>query len=73
MNGEATITAAEKSNVLTVPSASILEDKNASVQIVKDNTLINQTVTLGLISDDLVEITSGLDENQTIVVSKKSK
>lgn len=74
MNGEITITVAEKANVLAVPFASVLEEgKNTTVQLVKDNTLINQTVTLGITSDDLVEIISGLTENQTIVVSKKSK
>lgn len=73
MNGEITITVAEKANVLAVPLSSILENGTTTVQLVKDNTLINQTVTLGITSDDLVEITSGLTENQTIVVSKKSK
>ncbi|MBU1499954.1 HlyD family efflux transporter periplasmic adaptor subunit, partial [Patescibacteria group bacterium] len=63
----------EKANVLAVPLSSILENGTATVQLVKDNTLINQTVALGISSDDLVEITSGLSENQTIVVSKKSK
>lgn len=73
MNGEITITVAEKDNVLAVPFSSILENGASTVQLVKDNTLINQTVTLGITADDLVEITSGLTENQTIVVSKKSK
>ncbi len=73
MNGEVTITVAEKANVLAVPLSSILENGAATIQLVKDNTLINQTVTLGISSDDLVEIISGLSENQTIVVSKKSK
>lgn len=74
MNGEISITVAEKQNILTIPFASVLEqDENTIVQLVKDNTLINQTVALGISSDDLVEITSGLSENQTIVVSKKSK
>jgi len=73
MNGEITITVAEKTNVLAVPLSSILENGTTTVQLVKDNTLINQTVTIGITSDDLVEITSGLTENQTIVVSKKSK
>jgi len=73
MNGEITITVAEKTNVLAVPLSYILENGTTTVQLVKDNTLINQTVTIGITSDDLVEITSGLTENQTIVVSKKSK
>lgn len=73
MNGEVTITVAEKTDVLAVPLSSILENGVSSVQLVKDNTLINQTVSLGITSDDLVEITSGLTENQVIVVSKKSK
>jgi len=73
MNGEITIIAAEIADVLAVPLSSILENGTTTVQLVKDNTLINQTVALGISSDDLVEITSGLSENQTIVVSKKSK
>ena len=73
MNGEITITVAEKDNVLAVPLSAILENGTSTVQLVKDNTSINQTVTLGITTDDLVEITSGLTENQTIVVSKKSK
>ncbi|MBU1323382.1 efflux RND transporter periplasmic adaptor subunit, partial [Patescibacteria group bacterium] len=43
MNGEVTITVAEKANVLAVPLSSILENGTATVQLVKDNTLINQT------------------------------
>jgi RND family efflux transporter MFP subunit len=73
MNGEITITVAEKTNVLAIPLSSILENGTTTVQLVKDNTLINQTVTIGISSDDLVEIASGLTENQIIVVSKKSK
>ncbi|MDZ7586868.1 MAG: efflux RND transporter periplasmic adaptor subunit [Patescibacteria group bacterium] len=74
MNGEIAIDVAEKQNVIAIPLASVLEEEeNTTVQIVKDNTLINQTINLGMDANDLVEVTSGLSENQIIVVSKKSK
>lgn len=73
MNGEVTITVAEKKNVLAVPFSALIEDGTASIQLVKDKTITNQPVTIGIMSQEWVEITSGLAANQTIIVSKKIK
>jgi len=73
MNGEVTITIDQKSNVLTIPLTAVIEDNQTTVQIVNDNQINSQPITLGISSDDLVEVTSGLSENQTIVIGQKSK
>jgi len=71
MNGEVIINVAEKKNVLAVPYQSLIEDGEDKVQIIKDQQVIDQPVTVGLIGEDFIEITSGLTQGQTIVVSKK--
>ncbi|MEA3355060.1 MAG: efflux RND transporter periplasmic adaptor subunit [Patescibacteria group bacterium] len=72
MNGEVIITTAQKQNVTTIPYQSILEEDNKlSVQLIKDNTLINQTITIGISNDEDIEVISGLEPGQTIVVGKK--
>lgn len=71
MNGEVTITVAEKQNVLVVPAAAI-SDENNLVQIIKEGKIVPQVVKTGLITDELVEISSGLEENQTIIVGHKT-
>jgi len=73
MNGEVIINVAEKKDVLAIPYQSLIENDQDKVQIVQDKQVVDQPVTVGLIGEDFIEITSGLTSGQTIVVSKKSK
>jgi RND family efflux transporter MFP subunit len=73
MNGEVIITTSQKSDVIAVPYQSILEDDQTEVQLIKEDQIIKVPVTTGIIGEDYIEITSGLTEGQTIVVSKKQK
>lgn len=73
MNGEVTITVDQKTNVLTIPLTAVIEDGQTTVQIVTENQVYSQPITLGISGDDLVEVTSGLLENQIIVIGQKSK
>ncbi|MFH2062194.1 MAG: efflux RND transporter periplasmic adaptor subunit [Candidatus Beckwithbacteria bacterium] len=71
MNGEVIITTAQKQNVITVPYQSILENGQTQIQVIKNGQLELKTITTGLISEEDIEITSGLELGQTIVVGKK--
>ena len=71
MNGEVIITTNQKQNIITVPYQSILENGKTEVQVIKNDKLELQEVSTGLIGEDDIEITSGLSEGETIVVSKK--
>ena len=73
MNGEVVITANEKQAVITIPYQSILEDGETSIQVINNDKVEMQTITTGLIGEDDIEVTSGLEVGQTIVVSKKTK
>lgn len=68
LNGEITITVAKVDNTLTVPYSSVDDNE---VQVVKDGQVIKAPVTTGVISDDSIEIKSGLNENDEVVVSEK--
>ena len=68
MNGEITIITATREKVVTVPIESIIEDDVSIIKVVKDNQIVDQPVTVGLVTDSYAEIINGLEENQTIVV-----
>jgi len=54
---------------LAVPSSAVTFDQgSASVQVVRDNTVKQHLVAVGLISSDLVEIKDGLHEGDFVVV-----
>lgn len=72
MNGEVIITTNHQKDVITVPYQSILENGDTTIQVVENDQIKLQKVTTGLVGEDDIEITSGLKEGQTIVVSKKS-
>jgi len=58
-----------KQGVLVIPRKAILFKQNKTFVFVMDrNQVAQQEVTLGLIEEDLVEITSGLEEGSVIVV-----
>lgn len=71
MNGEVVITTAQKQGVITVPYQSLLENGQTTLQVLKENKIKNQVVTTGLIGEEDIEIISGLEKGQVIVVSKK--
>ena len=74
MNGEVTIGVAERVDVLTVPASSVTQEEGSSkVQVVINNKIEDRDVTTGLESEDSIEITSGLNEAETVIVAKKSK
>jgi RND family efflux transporter MFP subunit len=71
MTAEATIVLQDQKNVLTVPGRAVLKgDAQAYVLIVdKDNKVQKVPVTLGIQGSDRIEITQGLAEHQTVIVS----
>jgi RND family efflux transporter MFP subunit len=71
MTAETTIVLQAQKNVLTIPAGAVLkEDGQAYVLIVDtDNKVQKIRVTLGIQGSDRVEITKGLSEHQSVIVS----
>jgi RND family efflux transporter MFP subunit len=71
MTAEATIVLQSQKNVLTVPAGAVLKaDGQAYVLIVDpDNKVQKVPVTLGIQGPDRLEITQGLAEHQSVIVS----
>lgn len=71
MTAQTTIVLEAQKNVLTVPAGAVLKgDTQASVLIVdSDNKVQKVPVTLGIQSPDRIEITRGLSEHQSVIVS----
>ncbi|MFH1253074.1 MAG: efflux RND transporter periplasmic adaptor subunit [Candidatus Uhrbacteria bacterium] len=72
MTADVTILTAQKENVLLVPQRAVLErtDKTKYVRLPNAESFDEQTVTIGTRGDEgMLEIISGLEENQTIIVS----
>jgi RND family efflux transporter MFP subunit len=66
---EVRIAIGQKENVLVIPRKAILYKQNKTFAfIVNGRQVIQQEITLGLTEEDEVEITAGLEENQTIVL-----
>ena len=74
MTAEATIVLQAQNNVLSVPSGAILkEDGRLYVLIVDSNNKVQKaTVSLGIQGPDRVQITGGLTEHQSVIVSGQS-
>jgi len=74
MSADVTVLTAEAADVLAVPTAAI--DGTAGVYIVTvlnaDGTLAERDVSVGLVTDDFTEITSGLSEGETVVTGTAS-
>ena len=69
MNGTATITLKEKSEVLTIPTnAGINRDGKTYVDIKTGKIVTRREITTGLETDQILEVTSGLAKTDTIVV-----
>jgi len=71
MTAETTIVLQAQKNVITIPAGAVLkEDGQAYVLIVDtDNKVQKVRVTLGIQGSDRVEITQGLSEHQSVIVS----
>ncbi len=72
LNGEATITVAEKTNVLVIPVDAVkkVDGKNL-VQVMINRKPEDREVSLGIETDDQAEVTSGLSIGEIIVTGKK--
>ncbi|MBP2651768.1 MAG: macA 4 [Firmicutes bacterium] len=72
MTARATINVGESKNVLVVPLAALRSEKiGQCVQVMVNGKAENRLVTLGLRDDEKVEITSGLDEGDLVVLPAK--
>lgn len=59
----------KRQDVLTIPVAAVLqEDEESAVYVVADGAAVRRTIEIGIENDGLVEILSGVDENDSIVV-----
>ena len=67
MNGEVKITIESAETALVIPLETLVDDKYVWVK--KNNQHQKREITKGLASDTEVQITSGLEEGQTIVTS----
>ncbi len=73
MSAQVNIITQTKDNALTVPSSAITTQNGQSyVKVMKDGTPTSVAVTTGLTADSQVEITSGLNEGDTVVTAAKS-
>ncbi len=71
MTARVSINVAERNNVLVVPLAAVKANNGQQYVVVeKDGKTQNAPVTTGLASEDKIEILSGLEEGDSIVVSQ---
>ncbi len=70
MNGNADIIIAEKNDVITIPTSSLLDSKYVYVKI--GNSYEKRAVALGLQNDTDAEVTSGLQEGDVVVLQPSS-
>jgi len=66
MFGQVIIEVKSKENVLVVPLKALLE--NSYVMVVEGDKAVRKNVTTGLKNKDLIEITSGLNKNDLVIV-----
>ncbi len=73
MNGDINILLETKENILTVPTISITQRDNKNYVSVKtgENQSEEREIQIGLETDDLIEVTSGLSESDEIVVPQQ--
>jgi RND family efflux transporter MFP subunit len=72
MTAETTIVLQAQKNVLTVPAGAVLKDGDGQAHVLivgTDNKVQKIPVTLGIQGSDRVEITQGLAEHQSVIVS----
>jgi HlyD family secretion protein len=70
MTARATVVTAQRTGVLTVPTAAIhRKNGTATVTTIQDGSRKDVVVTMGLASGDRTEVASGLSAGQTVVVA----
>ncbi len=71
MTAEATIVLQKQSNVLTIPAGAVLKGSGQAYVLIVDtaNRVQKIPITLGIQGSDRVEITQGLSEHQSVIVS----
>ncbi len=71
---EAVITAEPKENVLTVPlSAIVMRDDQRTVYVVENGVAVRRVLETGYIGENLVEVLSGITEEDTIITGGQNK
>ncbi|EGO64801.1 efflux RND transporter periplasmic adaptor subunit [Acetonema longum] len=71
MTARVTLNVGESTNVLLVPLSAVKSSKGQQyVQVLKDGHPQNVNVTTGLMSDEKIEITSGLEDGDQVLVSQ---
>lgn len=72
MIADVVITTDTAEKVLAIPQNSILTDNGETyVYVAEDNKAVKRTVTTGVASNDMIEITSGLTEGDTVICDGK--
>jgi multidrug efflux pump subunit AcrA (membrane-fusion protein) len=71
MYAETTIVLQQRNDVLTIPAGAVVrQDGNSFALVVdRDNKVVKAAVEVGVEGADRVEITSGLAEGQSVIVS----
>lgn len=72
MDGDAKIILSEVKNVVTLPLEAIYTDNGIKYVLVKtdDNKIIKKEIKTGIESDTDVEITEGLNDNESVIIKK---
>jgi macrolide-specific efflux system membrane fusion protein len=71
MSGTATLLVKEKENVLTVPTDSLISrDDKSYVEVYVNNKKEQKEVGVGIQTDELAEIVSGLSEHDSVIIPK---
>jgi RND family efflux transporter MFP subunit len=70
MDGDANIVLSESTNTLTVPSEAVIQENDQSYLLLKnpDNQLTKTSVEIGIETDTVTEIKSGLLDNDQVVI-----
>ncbi|MBI3954772.1 efflux RND transporter periplasmic adaptor subunit [Candidatus Collierbacteria bacterium] len=73
LNGDALITLNQAFNVLTIPEKALLFDQNKPyVEVLEKDQPVRRFVSIGITTDEYVEITSGLNEGDLVVLPAKN-
>jgi multidrug efflux pump subunit AcrA (membrane-fusion protein) len=67
------LTVEEKTDVVALPLGALLADGSQRVVVVEDSTARFRDVTIGLIGDELVEVTSGIEPGTRVATTGKER
>ena len=71
---DATITAAPKQNVLTVPMSAIsMRDDQRTVYVVEDGVAVRRVLRTGYIGENIVEVSEGISEDDMVITGGLNK